>query len=213
MKINTFVVFIMLICVQVGIAQETGFNPLKDVKGFTIKFNENVKNLNTIKSDFVQEKHLSFMDDNIVSKGIFRYKKEKKLRLEYTTPFKYLMVLNNDKIYIKEGSNKTNKFDTRSNKLFKQINDMLMNTMNGSVLNGKDYFITYYENGDEYLLELIPQDKSVLELIQKLRIYIDKKKMNVCKVRIIEKSGDYTLMRFLNVQQNIEVKDEEFVVR
>lgn len=212
MKINRLLFFILIIWAKNGIAQEPGFRPLKDVQSFTAKFNENVKKLNTIKSDFVQEKHLSFMEDSIVSKGILRYKKEKKLRLEYTVPFKYLMVLNNDKIHIKEG-NKTTKFDTRSNKLFKQINDMLMNTMNGNVLNSKDYLIAYYENNDDYMLELIPQDKSVLELIQKLRIYIDKKKINVHKVRIIEKSGDYTLMTFLNIQQNTEVKDEEFVVR
>jgi outer membrane lipoprotein-sorting protein len=212
MKTNILLLFIFIINTQISIAQEPGFKPLKDIKGFTAKFNENVAKLNSIKSDFVQEKHLSFMDDSIVSKGIFRYKKEKKLRLEYTIPYKYLMVLNKDKIYIKDG-NKTSKFDTRSNKLFKQINDMLMNTMNGSVLNSKDYLIGYYEDEDEYMLELVPQDKSVLELIQRLRIYIDKKKTTVRKVRIIEKSGDYTLMTFLNIQQNTEVKDEEFVVR
>jgi len=193
-------------------AQEKGFKSIKDPKEFNIKFDENVKKLVSIKSDFVQEKHLSFMQDSIVSKGIFRYKKQDKIRLEYITPFKYLMVLNNGKIYIKDGS-KVNKFDSRSNKLFKQINDMLINTMNGNVLQSKDYKITYFENDNIYLLELQPLDKSIADLIQKIKIYIDKKKLTVLKLRLTEKSGDYTLISFFSTQQNIEIKDEEFVVK
>lgn len=212
MKINFLIFFLLLMCTQVSLAQDNAFKPMKDINGFTVKFEENVKKLSTIKSDFVQEKHLSFMDDSIVSKGIFRYKKENKIRLEYKNPFNYLMVLNNGKIYIKEGS-KTSKFDTRSNKMFKQINDMLMNTMNGNLLKSNEYLIAYFESGTEYMIELTPKDKSVQEMIQKLKIYIDKKRMSVDKVRIMEKSGDYTLMSFVNVQQNSEVKDEEFVVR
>ena len=193
-------------------AQEKGFKSIKDPKEFNIKFDENVKKLVSIKSDFVQEKHLSFMQDSIVSKGIFRYKKQDKIRLEYITPFKYLMVLNNGKIYIKDGS-KVNKFDSRSNKLFKQINDMLINTMNGNVLQSKDYKITYFENDNINLLELQPLDKSIADLIQKIKIYIDKKKLTVLKLRLTEKSGDYTLISFFSTQQNIEIKDEEFVVK
>jgi len=193
-------------------AQEKGFKFIKDPKEFNIKFDENVKKLISIKSDFVQEKHLSFMQDSIISKGIFRYKKQDKIRLEYITPFKYLMVLNNGKIYIKDGA-KVNKFDSRSNKLFKQINDMLINTMNGNVLKSKEYKITYFENDNIYLLELQPLDKSIADLIQKIKIYIDKKKLTVLKLRLTEKSGDYTLISFFNTQQNIEIKDEEFVVK
>ncbi len=211
-KIKKLFILSIFIIPFLCFAQEKGFKSIKDPKEFNIKFDENVKKLISIKSDFVQEKHLSFMQDSIVSKGIFRYKKQDKIRLEYITPFKYLMVLNNGKIYIKDGA-KVNKFDSRSNKLFKQINDMLINTMNGNVLQSKDYKITYFENDNVYLLELQPLDKSIADLIQKIKIYIDKKKLTVLKLRLTEKSGDYTLISFFNTQQNIEIKDEEFVVK
>jgi outer membrane lipoprotein-sorting protein len=212
MRINILISFLVIFSAQISIAQDHTFKSMKDSKGFSEKFDEISKKLTSIKSDFIQEKHLSFMEDNIVSKGIFRYKKENKVRLQYTTPFEYLMVLNNGKMYIKDG-NKVNKFDTHSNKLFRQINDMMINTLNGNILQSKEYVVSYYENESTYLLELEPQDKTILELVQKIKIYIDKKKLNVNKIEMKEKSGDFTLLSFINVLQNTEIKDEEFIVK
>jgi outer membrane lipoprotein-sorting protein len=213
MRINILISFLVIFsAVQISMAQDNTFKSMKDTKGFSEKFDEISKKLTSIKSDFIQEKHLSFMEDNIVSKGIFRYKKENKVRLQYTTPFEYLMVLNAGKMYIKDG-NKVNKFDTHSNKLFRQINDMMINTLNGSILQSNEYVVSYYENESTYLLELAPQDKTILELVQKIKIYIDKKKLNVNKIEMKEKSGDFTLLSFINVLQNTEIKDEEFIVK
>jgi outer membrane lipoprotein-sorting protein len=52
-----------------------------------------------------------------------------------------------------------------------------------------------------------------LDIVQKIKIYVDKKKISVSKIDMVEKSGDFTLLSFLNVQQNTAIKDEEFVVR
>jgi outer membrane lipoprotein-sorting protein len=211
-KISILLFSLMFFCCFISKGQDNTFKPMKDIKGFNEKFDEVSKNLLSIRSDFVQEKHLSFMEDNIISKGVFRYKRDNKVRLQYTTPFEYLMILNNGKMYIKDG-NKVNKFDTHSNKLFKQINDMMINTLNGNVLHSKDYAVSYFENDMMYLLELVPQDKTVLDIVQKIKIYVDKKKISVSKIDMVEKSGDFTLLSFLNVQQNTAIKDEEFVVR
>ncbi len=205
------IISLLMLATQFCPAQNN-FKPMKDTQAFTEKFNQTTKSLTSTKSDFVQEKHLSFMEGNIVSKGVFRYKKDNKVRLEYTTPYPYLMVLSEGKMYIKDG-NKVNKFDARSNKLFRQINDMLINTLNGNVLQSKDYAVSYFENEALYRLELKPTDKTIQDLMQKIDIYIDKKKLYVSKVEITEKSGDYTLMSFVNVQQNTPIKDEEFVVK
>lgn len=212
MKNRLVIVVLLCLVYQVGIAQPASFKPVKDKNAFLEKFNQTTKTITSVKSNFIQEKHLSALEDKIISKGIFRYKKDNKVRLEYTTPFSYLMVLNNGKMYIKDGS-KVNKFDTRSNKMFRQINDMLVNTLNGNLVNSKDYEISYFESEATYLIELKPLDKAVQDIIDKIKIYVDKKKLTVNKIEIIEKSGDYTLISFSDIQQNTEIKDEEFVVK
>ena len=193
-------------------AQDLGFKPMKDVSSFTTKFDAASKKLTSIDSDFLQEKHLSMMEADIKSSGKFKYKKDNKVRLEYTSPFQYLMVLNNGKMYIKDG-NKVNKFDTNSNKMFRQINDMMVSTLRADVLHNKNYAVTYFENESHYLLVLKPQEKAIKEMMQTIKIHIEKKKLFVTTIQMIEPSGDYTKMIFQNITQNATLSDAEFMVK
>ena len=52
--------------------------------------------------------------EKIVSKGQFSFKKNNKVRMEYLTPYKYLLVINNNTIYIKK-DNKLNTYSQRMN--------------------------------------------------------------------------------------------------
>ncbi len=98
-------------------AQHAGYSIVKDTVGFKQQFTAASKKINTIKSDFNQEKNLSMLSEKIISKGKFWFKKDNLVRMEYTEPFQYLMILNNNNIYIKDGQ-KENKISAGSNKLF-----------------------------------------------------------------------------------------------
>src|ERR687898_850449 len=97
-------------------AQYAGYKPVADLNSFKQIFTSAAKNTQTIKSDFVQEKSLSMLSEKIVSNGKFWFKKNNQVRMEYTQPFQYLMIINENNIYIRDGQ-KENKISTRSNKL------------------------------------------------------------------------------------------------
>src|ERR1700732_4328038 len=82
--------------------QPSGYLPVNDLAKFKEQFAAIAKKTETIKSDFVQEKNLSMLSEKIVSKGKFWFKKDNLLRMEYNKPFKYLMILNKDNMYIKD---------------------------------------------------------------------------------------------------------------
>ncbi len=48
---------------------------------------------NTIDADFVQEKKVDILENIITSKGKFLFKQKNSLRLEYTSPSYYLVVM------------------------------------------------------------------------------------------------------------------------
>src|SRR5262245_1118284 len=75
-------------------AQYPGYKILTDANDFKTKFTAASQKTNTIKSDFVQEKELSMLSEKIVSRGKFWFKRENAVRMEYTTPFQYLMIIN-----------------------------------------------------------------------------------------------------------------------
>ena len=75
-----------------------GFTPVKDTLGFKQKMETQSKLVNSIESDFTQEKYLSVMSEKIISKGHFCFKKINMLRWEYNDPYKYIICINKDKI-------------------------------------------------------------------------------------------------------------------
>ena len=204
--------FINLVSTSLLFAQQKDFKAMTDTSTFKTKLQEKAKLTSTIESNFVQEKNLSMLSEKIISKGHFCFKKTKLLRWEYLSPTAYLIVINNDKIYIKDGK-KVNKYDTNSNKLFKGINDMMLNSVQGNVLNHKDFKISYFENEKYYLVEMLPKTKEMKEYIKIISMYFDKNDYTVSKIRTTELSDDYTSIEFSNKKINETIADSQFVVK
>ena len=189
-----------------------GFKAVKDTAAFKQKMEAQSKLINTIESDFIQEKYLSVMSEKIESEGHFCFKKVNMLRWEYTVPYKYLIAINKDKMFIKDNG-KISKYDINSNKMFKSINEMMMNTVQGNLLNSKEYKAKYYENEKQYLLELSPLQKGAKDFLKVIQLYIDKTDYAVVKVKMIEPSDDYTTIDFTNHKNNLPISDEKFIVK
>ena len=119
-------------------AQYPGYSPVEDFVKFKMDFSVATGKIVSIKSDFMQEKNLSMISEKIISKGKFWFKKESKVRMEYTQPYQYIMVLNKDKVFIKDGQ-KENTVSTKSNKLFQQINKIMIDCMQGTAFNNTDF--------------------------------------------------------------------------
>jgi outer membrane lipoprotein-sorting protein len=189
-----------------------GFKPMKDTATFRTKLDAQSKLINTMESDFVQEKYLSVMSENVVTKGHFQFRKVNMLRWEYTDPLKYLIVINKDKMFIKDNG-KVSKYDINSNKMFKSINEMMVATVQGNLLGSKDYATKFFESDKYFLLELTPRNKAAKEYLKVIQLYISKTDYAVEKVKMIEPGDDYTLISFTNRKTNHAIPDEKFIVR
>ncbi len=193
-------------------AQYPGFTSVADLPGFKMDFAAASKRTSSIKSDFVQEKNLSMLSEKITSKGKFWFKKESQVRMEYSQPFQYLMILNKDRVYVKDGQ-KENKISTKSNKLFQQINKIMIDCMQGTALNNPDFKTRVFENKSTFLVELIPVTKGMKELFKTINVVVDKKDFSVGSIDMLELSGDNTLIRFLNKELNASLPDALFTIK
>ena len=193
-------------------AQYPGYNPVTDLAKFKTEFAAAAQKTISIKSDFVQEKNLSMLSEKITSKGKFWFKKESLVRMEYSHPFQYLMILNKDKVYVKDGQ-KENKISTKSNKMFQQINKIMIDCMQGTTLNNPDFKTRVFENKNSSLVELVPVTKGLKELFKTITVIVDKKDYSVTSIEMMELSGDNTIIRFLNKELNANVPDALFVIK
>jgi outer membrane lipoprotein-sorting protein len=204
---------LLLLLSLASIAQvPAGYKPVKDTTAFKVKMEAQSKLVTSLESDFTQEKYLSVMSEKIISKGHFLFKKVNMLRWEYNSPYNYLIAINKDKMFIKDNG-KVSKYDINSNKMFKSINEMMVNTVQGNLLNNKDYKAKFYENDKFYLLELTPLQKGAKDFLKVIQLYINKTDYAVDKVKMIEPSDDYTCIDFTNRKTNQPISDEKFIIK
>lgn len=131
--------------------------------------------------------------------------------MEYNQPFKYLMILNKDKVYVKDGQ-KENKVSTKSNKLFQQINKIMIDCMQGTMLSNTDFITRVFENKNAALVELSPVTKGLKELFKSINVIVDKKDFSVTSIEMKELSGDNTIIRFTNKEPNASIPDALFTI-
>lgn len=193
-------------------AQYAGYSPVADLAKFKTAFAAASQKTNSIKADFVQEKNLSMLSEKIISKGNFWFKKDSRVRMEYHTPFKYLMILNKDKVYVKDGA-KESRVSTKSNKVFQQINRIMIDCMQGTTLDNTDFKTRVFENKNYALVELTPVIKGMKELFKTINVVVDKKDFSVLSIQMQELSGDNTLMRFTNKELNVPIQDNLFDIK
>jgi outer membrane lipoprotein-sorting protein len=188
------------------------FRSVKDTIALKEKIEQMSKTINTIESDFTQEKNLSVLSEKVLSKGHFVFKKENMLRWEYSSPYKYLIVINKDKIWIKDDK-KTSKYDMNSNKVFKEINDIMLSCVQGNIFKANKFKVAYFENDKYYKLELTPIQKTMKESLKKINMYFDKNVTSVSKLDMIEPNEDYTTLEFVNKKINGPVQDNIFTAK
>ncbi len=207
-SLKVFLAVLAFISINRAYSQDT-YRLIEDIDGFRSSMTEASANTNTIISDFEQLKHLSFLEEDVESRGTFFFQKENKLRWEYTNPFFYLIIFNKDTVMIRD-ENKTNVYDAASGKMFRQINEIMLSMVSGTILDSDDFEFEYYENPSSYKLELTPQDENMKEFLSKIRLFINTKDYSVDELYMIEKSGDYTRIRFINKRLNEEIPQHIF---
>ena len=210
MKLYRLIFLLTSLSASVGFAQPVDFHPIENLEGFKKKFSEEGKKIVSIHSDFVQEKAMALLEEKIISKGLFWYKQHQKVRIEYQTPFHHLIIMNGDQILIKENQ-KESKVSIRSSKLFQQINRIIIECVNGSILESNDYTSRVFENDKMYWLELVPVSKTLRSFFQSIQVVVDKKDWLAVSITLNEPGGDNTVMRFSAKVLNEKLDDELFV--
>ncbi len=210
-KMNFLLPLIVALCLaQFSIAQT--FTPVKDVVSLQKKIIEASNKITTIQCDFTQEKNMSMLADKAISKGKFYFKKESKVRLEYLQPVKNLIVMNNGKMMMKDDK-KIQQMDMHRSKVFQQLNNIIVGSINGSLFSGKDFTLSLSENNLQVRVELKPLSKMMKNFLSTIVLVLDKKDFTAARIEMNEASGDNTILSFSNKEINGAVNDSLFLVK
>jgi len=210
-KILFSLILVALICATDVTAQYNGYKPIADLDAFKKKFAVESAKVMSITSDFTQEKTLMALTEKITSSGKFWFKRNNRVRIEYIKPFAYLMIMSGDKMLVRD-NDKENKINVKSNKLFQQVNRIMIDCVQGTILDSKDFTSKVFEDDKVYLLEMTPASKSLREFFQTILLTVDKSDYSVKSIEMNEPAGDKAIISFKNKRLNEQVADAVFAL-
>ncbi len=184
--------------------------PVTDIESFRQRLAAESKQYITIECDFTQYKHLTIMDEPLVSSGKFYFGQDDKVRLDYTKPSPYLIVLNGQKVKIATGG-KSNVYDMSSYQMVTVMKSMLSSCLLGDFSGaGRDYRMSVSEDRSVYVVEIEPRNKRIKKYLTKIEVTFDKKDLSVNQLVVREPSGDHTRHVFTNKKFNVSLSEQLF---
>lgn len=162
----------------------------------------------TISADFVQYKHIDFLSNDIESNGKLAFKSPNMVKWEYEKPFAYSVLFKNETLFINDNGTKTD-MDMGSNKLFKQLNQLITASIKGDMFDASEFDVLYFKKDGRSEVHFTPTDKQFSEFIKVFYITFSTKG-EVEEIKIIEPSDDYTQIVFSNRTTNETLSDAVF---
>ena len=193
-------------------AQPKGYTPVKNTTTFETELSKANAAIRTINSDFSQTKNMALLAEKVKSKGKFYFMKDDKIRIEYTQPFSYILVMNKGQVLVKD-EQKTSKVNTKNSKALQSVNRIMIDCMRGTILSNPDFKASVFESGNSYLIALIPSQAAMKNMFSGIDIYLAKKQFDVTRLVMKENGGDLTDMNFSNAQHNQPLNETLFKVK
>lgn len=206
MKRNVFLVFLFMMSLTL-FAQEQKLSA-SEIAAFKATVEKETKTIKSLKTDFIQYKHLDFLSKDIETSGKMYFKQPNLLNWQYTKPYQYSIVFKNNKVYINDQGNKST-VDAKS-KMFEKINKLIVGSVSGNMFDDKEFSIAYFKNKDSYIAKLTPKTATIKKYINQVDLYFPMNDATVSQVKLIEPSGDFTRIVFKNKQLNVKVDDSFF---
>lgn len=199
---------VFLFVSTVTFSQETAMKT-SEIESFKTMVVKASKEANTIKSDFIQYKHLDFLDNDIETFGALQFKAPGLVKWEYTKPYEYSVIFKEEQLLINDGGTK-NAIDIGSSKMFKKLNQLIINSVKGDMFSDDDFNVTYFKTDKASKAVFIPKDAKMLEYIASFELLFDTKDGAVTQVKMIEPSQDFTKIVFSNRKINTPIDDSVF---
>lgn len=172
------------------------------------KVQEQAHKTQTMTVDFIQLKHLDFLSNDIETSGNLALKQPNLVKWEYTKPFKYSVLFKDNMLYINDDGKKSD-VNMGSNKLFGQLNNLIVNSITGDLFKENEFDISYFKSPEGHEVLFVPKDAKLKKYIRQFRLFFNAEAY-VTKVKMTEPSDDYTIISFSNRQINNPLDNEVF---
>lgn len=180
-----------------------------EVSAFRSRISTNIKDIRSIRADFVQTKHVRILNQPVSSSGQLYFENPGKLKWQYTKPYAYSVLFKDNRLYINE-KGKKEQINLQDNRNFDKLGRLLSGTMNGDIFQDRDFNIEYLKDGTVFIARFKPKNAQFKAYIQSVELYFNGNETTVSRIKMTEPNDDYTLIQFSKKQLNISIDASVF---
>ncbi len=171
---------------------------------------KNFSKVKTLKTLLTQEKNVALFSETIISTGICIFKSPDKLRLDFLTPFKSSLIVNNDQISKYEFFNGSwQKLDAGNKEIMLLIMGNITSWLKGRFKDPDLYKIKAFKN-ENVSVFLTPKADEFKKFISSFELGLNREMDGLEYIVINETENDFTRIRFYNDKTNTEIPDIMF---
>jgi outer membrane lipoprotein-sorting protein len=165
--------------------------------------------IQTIKADFVQEKHLSILSRPFISKGVFYYQAPDSLRWEYTSPVRSILLMHKGEMrrYMETGKGLIE--DSRMDPKGMQIILQEIALWLGGRFSDDPAFDAVLKDGRRIVLT--PKEKGFSKMIEHIDLRLSDTPGIIKSVEIYEDRDSFTRLQFQNTEINKGIEETLFL--
>ena len=202
----------LLVCMPLW-SQNSSFKPVTnqtEIEAFKAALTQETAKIQDIKADFVQVKTMEFLNESVRSTGMLYFAEGKRLRWEYEKPYSFVFILNGTKAWMVNQSGVT-EMDVNANKMFKELSELMMFGIGGSSLfENRNFDFGFRTSGAQWEVSLKPKSKEMKAQYSQIDLIFDASSYRMESVRMLDASGDETLIQLGNQKINNRLPDALF---
>jgi outer membrane lipoprotein-sorting protein len=185
-----------------------------DIPELLRKLGQKASDFKTLETDFVQEKNLAVFQNKIVMKGRIYLQKPHRIAWHVDKPVKY-SVLITDKVIRQwdEDTNQVQELPLSKNPVFKVVLGQLTTWFSGNYISLLDDYSLLVKKQNPFIFEFIPKETNFAKkIIRSITVTFRDDERYLKQIKILEISGDSTIITFENTVLNPPLEDHLFQV-
>ncbi|MFH0944950.1 MAG: outer membrane lipoprotein carrier protein LolA [Planctomycetota bacterium] len=170
-----------------------------------------LKKVQSLRADFVQERHVSLFLDPLESRGICSFERPDRLRWEVVKPYASLLILNGRGVAkFDRVEGELRKMKLGGEDLLREVLGQITDWIQGDFSRADEMYALTLEKGADFRLRMQPRSEKLSKMIRAVELFVDPETHRVTKVVIREPGEDYLEIRFEQEQLNIKFDPSTF---
>ncbi len=183
----------------------------KELDALLLRAEENFGSITSLKTRFIEEKHLSFFKDPVVTRGFCLFQAPGNIRFETTEPYRSILIVQGKKVAkfeSEEGNWK--KIPQGNTDGLLMVIGQIRSWLKGQFRDAENLYHIKASAGEQAVITLTPRDPRFRKMLRSIEIALKPGETGLSYILLNEWEKDFTRISFLEDRLNPKLSPDLF---